>query len=103
MVDFSPFWKIPMEHWDLMFAGGRLDHFRTDEAHWRSKRHLERTESPRYAGRAVVALAGDPDVMRRTGGLFHSGELARDYGFTDADGRRIPPFPELYPEVFGED
>ena len=37
-------------------------------------------------GRAVAALAADPDVARRNGGSFSSGELAREYGFTDVDG-----------------
>ena len=44
------------------------------------------SESPRFVGRAVAALAADPDVMRRTGGSFSSGGLAREYGFTDVDG-----------------
>ncbi|HET8822188.1 MAG TPA: SDR family oxidoreductase [Thermoleophilaceae bacterium] len=44
------------------------------------------SESPRFVGRAVAALAADPDVGRRNGGSFSSGELARDYGFTDTDG-----------------
>jgi hypothetical protein len=39
-------------------------------------------------GRAVVALAADPAVMNRTGMLFSSWELAREYRFTDYDGRR---------------
>jgi NAD(P)-dependent dehydrogenase (short-subunit alcohol dehydrogenase family) len=49
-------------------------------------------ESPRYAGRAVVALAGDPDVLARSGGIYRTGELAREYGFTDVDGSRPAPF-----------
>jgi NAD(P)-dependent dehydrogenase (short-subunit alcohol dehydrogenase family) len=44
------------------------------------------SESPRFVGRAVAALASDPDVMRRSGGSFSSGGLAREYGFTDVDG-----------------
>lgn len=52
----------------------------------------EGAESPRYAGRAVVALAGDSDVMGRSGGVFKTGELAREYGFTDIDGSRPGPF-----------
>ena len=44
------------------------------------------SESPRFVGRAVAALAADPDVQRRNGGSFSSGELAREYGFTDVDG-----------------
>lgn len=52
----------------------------------------EGTESPRYAGRAVVALAADPDVMARSGNIYKSGELAREYGFTDIDGTQPEPF-----------
>jgi NAD(P)-dependent dehydrogenase (short-subunit alcohol dehydrogenase family) len=44
------------------------------------------SESPRFVGRAVAALAADPEVQRRNGGSFSSGELAREYGFTDLDG-----------------
>jgi NAD(P)-dependent dehydrogenase (short-subunit alcohol dehydrogenase family) len=44
------------------------------------------SESPRFVGRAVAALAADPDVRRRNGGSFSSGGLAREYGFTDLDG-----------------
>jgi NAD(P)-dependent dehydrogenase (short-subunit alcohol dehydrogenase family) len=44
------------------------------------------SESPRFVGRAVAALAADPGVARRNGGSFSSGGLAREYGFTDVDG-----------------
>jgi dehydrogenase/reductase SDR family protein 1 len=44
-------------------------------------------ESPRFSGRAVVALATDADVMARTGRAWTTAELARAYGFTDVDGR----------------
>ena len=44
------------------------------------------SESPRFVGRAVAALAADPDLARRNGGSFSSGGLAREYGFTDVDG-----------------
>ena len=44
------------------------------------------SESPRFVGRAVAALAADPRVLERSGGSFSSGELAREYGFTDLDG-----------------
>ncbi len=46
------------------------------------------SESPRFVGRAVAALAGDPGVHERNGGSFSSGGLAREYGFTDVDGSR---------------
>jgi NAD(P)-dependent dehydrogenase (short-subunit alcohol dehydrogenase family) len=44
------------------------------------------SESPRFVGRAVAALAADPGVQRRNGGSFSSGGLAQEYGFTDLDG-----------------
>ena len=52
----------------------------------------EGIESPRYSGRAVAALAGDADVMARSGGVFKTGELAHESGFTDVDGTRPEPF-----------
>jgi NAD(P)-dependent dehydrogenase (short-subunit alcohol dehydrogenase family) len=64
----------------------------TDEAHWRERPALARTESPRYLGRAVAALASDPAVIERTGRVLRVGDLAREYGFTDVDGRQVPPF-----------
>ena len=48
---------------------------------------LSGAESPRFVGRAVVALAADPGVIARTGKAFAVADLARDYGFTDIDGR----------------
>jgi len=48
---------------------------------------LRDAESPRFTGRAVAALATDPDRMARSGGAFPVGKLAADYGFTDVDGR----------------
>jgi NAD(P)-dependent dehydrogenase (short-subunit alcohol dehydrogenase family) len=53
---------------------------------------LSITESPEYVGRAVVALAGDPELSRRSGGVYRVGDLALEYGFTDVDGRRVAPF-----------
>lgn len=66
--------------------------FKTDEQHWRDVPPLARTESPRYIGRAVAALAADANVHAKTGRVLLVGELAREYGFTDIDGRVIPPF-----------
>jgi NAD(P)-dependent dehydrogenase (short-subunit alcohol dehydrogenase family) len=48
---------------------------------------LGQAETPRFCGRAVVALASDPDVMARSGRPWPTAELARAYGFTDVDGR----------------
>jgi NAD(P)-dependent dehydrogenase (short-subunit alcohol dehydrogenase family) len=64
----------------------------TDEAHWQERPALARTESPRYLGRAVAALAGDANVMSKTGEVLRVADLAREYGFTDIDGRRVEAF-----------
>ena len=61
------------------------------EANWREGRNphfAAISETPRFVGRAVAALAADPDVHRRNGGSFSSGGLAQEYGFTDVDGSR---------------
>lgn len=47
---------------------------------------LTNSESPQFVGRAVAALAADPDVARFAGQAVVAAELARDYGFTDVDG-----------------
>lgn len=52
----------------------------------------ENLESAEYIGRAVVALAADHTVLARSGRTLTVGELAREYGFTDIDGRQLPPF-----------
>ena len=49
-------------------------------------------ETPTYIGRAIVALATDPDVLGRSGQLLEVGTLAQEYGFTDADGTQPAPF-----------
>jgi len=48
--------------------------------------HFAISESPTFVGRAVAALAADPDVARWNGQSLSSGGLAKVYGFTDADG-----------------
>lgn len=65
---------------------------RTDEAHWQQVPALARTESPRYLGRAVVALAADAQAMRHTGKVLRVADLAKSYGFADIDGRHVPAF-----------
>jgi NAD(P)-dependent dehydrogenase (short-subunit alcohol dehydrogenase family) len=69
-----------------------LDAYRVTEARWRDatavQPHFAISESPAYVGRAVVALAQDPDVARWNGRSLSSGELAKVYGFTDLDGSR---------------
>lgn len=49
-------------------------------------------ESPEYTGRAVVALASDPNVIAKSGQLIFTGDAAKEYGFTDIDGRYIENF-----------
>jgi NAD(P)-dependent dehydrogenase (short-subunit alcohol dehydrogenase family) len=52
---------------------------------------LSNSESPEFSGRAVVALATDPDVIRHTGQVLVSAALAKAYGFTDIDGKTPRP------------
>src|SRR6202163_840445 len=69
-----------------------LQHLGVTEDNWRdagkNDPNFLQSESPLFVGRAVAALAADPKVQHRTGMLFSSWELARDFGFTDYDGRR---------------
>jgi NAD(P)-dependent dehydrogenase (short-subunit alcohol dehydrogenase family) len=69
-----------------------LEHHGVSESNWRDATertpHFCISESPRYVGRAVAALAGDPDVSRWNGQSLSSGQLAQVYGFTDTDGTR---------------
>src|SRR5687767_7275663 len=69
-----------------------LQHLQVTEDNWREAGKKDpnflQSESPLFVGRAVAAVAADPKVRERTGMLFSSWELARDYGFTDYDRRR---------------
>jgi NAD(P)-dependent dehydrogenase (short-subunit alcohol dehydrogenase family) len=69
-----------------------LDNYGVSEANWRDaiakQPHFVITETPRYVGRAVAHLAGDPAVARWSGQSLSSGQLAQVYGFTDLDGSR---------------
>jgi NAD(P)-dependent dehydrogenase (short-subunit alcohol dehydrogenase family) len=69
-----------------------LEHHGVGESNWRDATerspHFCISESPRYVGRAVAALAADPDVSRWSGQSLSSGGLAQEYGFTDLDGTR---------------
>jgi NAD(P)-dependent dehydrogenase (short-subunit alcohol dehydrogenase family) len=82
-----------------------LDHFKVSEANWRDAAGTENpkpdfaldsdapedfmvSESPRYIGRAVVALATDRRVEKKSGRVLSTWRLSREYGFTDADGTR---------------
>ena len=67
-----------------------LDAYGVTEANWRDatkvQPHFAISETPTYVGRAVAALASDPDVSRWNGQSLSSGQLAKVYGFTDVDG-----------------
>jgi NAD(P)-dependent dehydrogenase (short-subunit alcohol dehydrogenase family) len=69
-----------------------LDHFGVTEANWRDavakEPHFAIAESPAYLGRAVAALAADPERRRWNGQSLSSGQLAKEYGLRDADGSR---------------
>lgn len=69
-----------------------LDHFGVTEAHWRDGAKKDpnfiASETPFFVGRAIAALAADPQVLEKSGGLYSSWGLAREYGFTDVDGSR---------------
>jgi NAD(P)-dependent dehydrogenase (short-subunit alcohol dehydrogenase family) len=69
-----------------------LENHRVSESNWRDATerspHFCISESPRYVGRAVAALAADPDRSRWNGQSLSSGGLAQVYGFTDLDGTR---------------
>ena len=67
-----------------------LEIFGVTEDNWldatKAQPHFAIAESPRYVGRAVAALAADPDVARWNQQSLSSGQLAQVYGFTDTDG-----------------
>ena len=67
-----------------------LEHFGVREANWRDGAqrdpHFIASETPFFVGRAVAALAADPNVHAKTGKALSSWALAKEYGFTDIDG-----------------
>ena len=69
-----------------------LEHFGVTEANWQDavKKDADYicSETPLYAGRAVVAMAADPNVMKKSGRVFSTWGLSEEYPFCDADGRR---------------
>jgi len=69
-----------------------LDHFGVTETNWQAGAqkdpHFIASETPFYIGRAIAALAADPHVADKSGGVFSSWGLAAEYGFTDIDGRK---------------
>ncbi|MEU7715623.1 SDR family oxidoreductase [Micromonospora chalcea] len=79
-----------------------LEHYGVTEATWRdgakTEPHFVMSETPAFVGRAVAALAADPDRARWNGQSLDSGGLAQVYGFTDVDGTR-PHWARYYEEV----
>lgn len=69
-----------------------LEHYGVTEDNWRDalaqQPHFAISETPAYVGRAVAALAADPQAARWNGQSLSSGQLAQEYGFTDLDGSR---------------
>jgi NAD(P)-dependent dehydrogenase (short-subunit alcohol dehydrogenase family) len=69
-----------------------LEGFGVTEANWRDAAATDpffaESETPLYVGRAVAALAADPQVWKKSGGVYASWTLSDEYGFEDADGRR---------------
>jgi NAD(P)-dependent dehydrogenase (short-subunit alcohol dehydrogenase family) len=69
-----------------------LDNFGVTEANWRDAGQKDpdflESETPLFVGRAVAALAADPDVGNKSGRVFSSWDLSDEYGFTDASGAR---------------
>ncbi|MGW7365820.1 SDR family oxidoreductase [Streptomyces sp. NPDC054841] len=82
-----------------------LEIFGVREENWRDaiakQPHFAIAESPLYIGRAVAALAGDPDRARWNGRSLSSGQLAKEYGFTDADGSRPDAWRYFEEVVYG--
>ena len=81
-----------------------LDHFGVKEENWRDAGKKEpdflHSETPLYVGRAVAALAADPNVKQKSGQVFSSWDLSDEYGFTDADGSR-PHWGRHFTEKYG--
>ena len=76
----------------FMRTEAMLDHFGVTEANWRdgAKKdpHFRHSETPFFVGRAIAALAADPHILEKSGGLYSSWGLSREYGLTDMDGSR---------------
>ncbi len=72
-----------------------LQHFGVTEANWRDAIEKDPTfaesETPRFIGRGIAALAADPHVASKSGLCLHACQLAHEYGLTDLDGR-VPKF-----------
>ena len=76
-----------------------LDHFGVTESNWRDAVKKDpffaHSETPLYIGRAVAALAADPNVSSKAGQALATWDLYKEYGFTDADGTQ----PDIWPHL----
>jgi NAD(P)-dependent dehydrogenase (short-subunit alcohol dehydrogenase family) len=112
-VTLTPGWmrsELMLEHYGVTEETWREVMARPRQDPFPDPGHFGISETPRFTGRAVVALAADPDVARWNQASVSSGQLAREYGFVDLDGsapdawRYIvevqdagrPPAPEAY-------
>lgn len=57
-----------------------------------SEQELDQTHTPRFVGRAIVALASDANISKKSGKALKVGNLGNEYGFTDVDGKQPDPF-----------
>jgi NAD(P)-dependent dehydrogenase (short-subunit alcohol dehydrogenase family) len=82
-----------------------LEKFGVTEANWQDAikkvPDYAESETPMYAGRAITALAADPNVMQKSGKVFSSWGLSDEYDFCDADGRR-PHWGRRYASKYGD-
>jgi NAD(P)-dependent dehydrogenase (short-subunit alcohol dehydrogenase family) len=82
-----------------------LEHFGVTEANWqdaiKKDPNYASSETPLYAGRAIAALAADPQIMKKSGRVFSSWNLSDEYGFCDADGRR-PHWGRHFTTTYGD-
>ncbi|MFI6150279.1 SDR family oxidoreductase [Streptomyces sp. NPDC051109] len=83
-----------------------LEHFGVTEANWRDgvakDPNFAHSETPAYLGRAVAALAADPDIMAKSGRALATWDLYKEYGFTDTDGTQ-PDFAAHWANSLEED
>lgn len=90
-VALTPGWmrsEMMLEHYGVTEETWRDVLTRPHEEPYPDPKHFGISETPRFVGRAVAALAADPDVARWNQASLSSGQLAREYGFTDLDGSR---------------
>jgi len=81
-----------------------LEHFGVTEANWeeaaKKDPNFAASESPLFVGRAIAALAADSEMFKKSGRVLASWDLAEEYGFTDADGRR-PHWGKHFEKTYG--